>query len=203
MTDGGKAKYLPVSNLQKYILRIELEGSEPLIWRELEVPSNLSLTSLAKAILLAMGWDEDHLHQFVVSRKERYATSINELDENLYPGIKEDGSRICISRILKKQGASVLFEYDYGDSWYHKVELKSVADYADDETKAVRLISGANACPPDDCGGIYRYRHLVDLMQNNPQSGELSEFYDWMGSKWDYEYFPKEQAAIAVERMNK
>ena len=199
---GGKAKYLPVQKLKKSTLRIELEHSEPLIWRELEVPSNLCLTSLAQAILLAFGWNEDHLHQFLESRKNHYATSLNELGGTLYPGTK-DGSRYGVSHLLKKQGDSVLFEYDYGDSWYHKVKLKSVADYADYETKAVRLIGGANACPPDDCGGIYRYRHLVELMQKKPQSSELSEFYDWMGCKWDPEFFPMDETAKAVDKMNK
>lgn len=199
---GGKAKYLPVQKLKKYTLRIELENSEPLIWRELDVPSSLCLTSLAQAILLAFGWNEDHLHQFLESRKNRYATSMNELGEMLYPGTK-DGSRYCVSHLLKKQGDSVLFEYDYGDSWYHKVKLKSVADYADDETQAIRLIGGAKACPPDDCGGIHCYNHLVELMQKKPQSGELSEFYDWMGCKWDPEFFPKDETVKAVDRMNK
>lgn len=199
---GGKAKYLPVQKLKKSTLRIELENSEPLIWRELEVPSNLCLTSLAQAILPAFGWNEDHLHQFLESRKNHYATSLNELGGTLYPGTK-DGSRYGVSHLLKKQGDSVLFEYDYGDSWYHKVKLKSVADYADYETKAVRLIGGANACPPDDCGGIYRYRHLVELMQKKPQSSELSEFYDWMGCKWDPEFFPMDETAKAVDKMNK
>ncbi len=83
------------------------------------------------------------------------------------------------------------------------MKLKSVADYADYETKAVRLIGGANACPPDDCGGIYRYRHLVELMQKKPQSSELSEFYDWMGCKWDPEFFPMDETAKAVDKMNK
>ena len=199
---GGKAKYLPVQKPKKSTLRIELENSEPLIWRELEVPSSLCLTSLAQAILLAFGWNEDHLHQFLESRKNHYATSMNELGGTLYPGTK-DGSRYGVSHLLKKQGDSVLFEYDYGDSWYHKVKLKSVADYADYETKAVRLIGGANACPPDDCGGIYRYRHLVELMQKKPQSSELSEFYDWMGCKWDPEFFPMDETAKAVDKMNK
>ena len=199
---GGKAKYLPVQKLKKYTLRIELENSEPLIWRELEVPSSLSLTSLAQAILLAFGWNEDHLHQFLESRKSHYATSMNELGETLYPGTK-DGSRYGVSHLLKKQGDSVLFEYDYGDSWYHKVKLKSVADCTDDGTKAVRLIGGANACPPDDCGGIYRYSYLVELMQKKPRSSELSEFYDWMGCKWDPEFFPMDETVKAVDRMNK
>lgn len=200
---GGKASYLPVKALKKYTLRIELEYSDPLVWRELEVPSSLSLTSLAKAILLAMGWDEDHLHQFQVKGKTRscYATSWNELGSSLYPGVK-DGSRYSVSHLLKKPGDGIVFEYDYGDSWHHTVTLQAVADYPSGEPQSVVLIGGANACPPDDCGGIFRYRHLMELMRKKPQSAELHEFYDWMGCKWDPEYFPLKEAAKAMAKMN-
>ena len=200
---GGKAHHLPVKVLKKYTLRIELEKSDPLVWRELEVPSSLSLTSLAQAILLAMGWDEDHLHQFLPDGKGRthYATSLNELSSSLYPGTK-DGSRYGVSHLLQKQGDSIKFEYDYGDSWLHAVKLQAVSEYADGEPRTVVLTGGANACPPDDCGGIYRYRRLVQLMKERPQSAELQDFYEWMGSKWDPEFFPQEQTAKAVARMN-
>ncbi len=200
---GGEALHLPVKALKKYTLRIELMRSDPLVWRELEVPSSLSLTSLAQAILLAMGWDEDHLHQFLPDGKGRYhyATSLNELSSSLYPGTR-DGSRYGVSHLLQKPGDSITFEYDYGDSWHHAVKLQAVSEYASSEPKSVILTGGANACPPDDCGGIYRYRHLVQLMTESPRSAELHEFYDWMGCKWDPEYFPQEQAAKAVARMN-
>jgi len=48
----------------------------------------------------------------------------------------------------------------------------------------------------------WHYSHLVQLMKEKPRSAELQDFYDWMGSKWDPEYFPFEQAAKTVARMN-
>ena len=89
-----------------------------------------------------------------------------------------------------------------GDSWEHQVKLTAKADYADDEKPIVRLTGGANACPPDDCGGIWRYNHLVRLMQEKSGSRELREFYDWLGSKWDSGFFPLKEAAGAVDEMN-
>lgn len=198
---GGKAIYLPAKSLQKYTLRIELKLSEPLVWRELEVPSNISLTSLAQAILLAMGWSEDHLHQFVHKGKNFYGTSQNEPDSPF--GMKsKKGSSYSIGHLLQKKGDSTVFEYDYGDSWNHVVKLKAKADYADGEKPVVRLTGGANACPPDDCGGIWRYNHLLQLMELEPNARELREFYDWMGCKWDSTFFPLKEAASAVDKMN-
>lgn len=199
---GGTARYLPVKTLQKYTLRVELRESEPLVWRELEVPSSISLSSLAQAILLAMGWDEDHLHQFVGKRRECYATSMNQPDSPFAQSVK-DGSRYDIGHLLQKAGDKTLFEYDYGDSWSHEVKLTAKSGYADGEKPAVRLTGGANACPPDDCGGIWRYNRLVWLMQQKSDSHDLREFYDWLGSKWDTGFFPLKEAASAVDAMNK
>lgn len=197
---GGNARYLPVKNLKKYSLHIALEKSEPRIWRELEVPSSLSLSSLAKAILLAMGWDEDHLHQFIDKGRTCYGTSVNEPES---PFVQtNDGKKYAISHLLKKNGDSTVFEYDYGDSWLHLVKLIANTDYAENEKPAVRLIGGANACPPDDCGGIYHYNELLKLMRERPKSKELYEFYEWMGCKWDPTFFPFEEAKMAVEEMN-
>lgn len=198
---GGKAKHLPVKSLQKYTLRIELEMSEPLVWRELEVPSSISLSSLAQAILLAMGWSEDHLHQFVSDGRKCYSTSLNEPFSSFNDGAKR-GSSYGISHLLKKEGDDTTFEYDYGDSWRHIVTLKAKSNYADGEKPVVRLTGGANACPPDDCGGIWHYNHLVQLMQKKPNSRELREFYDWLGCKWDSTFFPQKVAAAAVNNMN-
>ena len=198
---GLGIRNLPVKSLQKYTLRIELMRSEPLVWRELEVPSSISLSSLAQAILLAMGWYENHLHQFVGKKRDYYNTSQNQQDSPFAVGMK-DGSRYSISHLLQKKRDSTKFEYDYGDSWYHEVKLTAKADYADGEKPIVKLTGGANACPPDDCGGIWRYNHLVQLMREKPNSSELGEFYEWMGCKWDPTYFPQEEAAKAVDGMN-
>ena len=154
------------------------------------------------AILLAMGWDEDHLHQFVGKRRECYATSMNQPDSPFAQSVK-DGSRYVISHLLQKAGDKTLFEYDYGDGWSHEVKLTAKSGYADGEKPAVRLTGGANACPPDDCGGIWRYNRLVWLMQQKPDSHDLREFYDWLGSKWDTGFFPLKEAARAVDAMNK
>ena len=40
----------PPRNAVKYVLRITLVGSSPRVWREIAVPSNIKLTSLAYVI---------------------------------------------------------------------------------------------------------------------------------------------------------
>ncbi|MFZ1445914.1 MAG: plasmid pRiA4b ORF-3 family protein, partial [Candidatus Dechloromonas phosphoritropha] len=50
-------------------LKITLEGSEPAIWRRVEVNDALTFFQLHRVIQEAMGWEDDHLHEFVVARQ--------------------------------------------------------------------------------------------------------------------------------------
>lgn len=197
---GGKFLYKPVKNVYKYSLKISLDKSKPSVWRKLEVPSNIRLTSLAQAILLAMGWDEDHMHQFAKGNKY-YATHEYEINSGFNMS-QEDGSKFCIGNLLDKKGDKVRFEYDYGDSWNHIVLLEDVAEYGDDDKKKVCLIDGKNACPPDDCGGIYGYMNMINVMKNDPESDEAMEYFEWLGTKWNTELTFLDEARKMIDRNN-
>ena len=45
-------------------LRIELEHVKPIVWRKVEVPSNMLLDSFHELIQTVMGWENEHLHAF-------------------------------------------------------------------------------------------------------------------------------------------
>lgn len=64
------------------ILRIELEGIEPLIWRRVSVQTLTSLSELHLVIQVSMGWLNCHLWQFEVGKK-KYGTHLpNDPDWN-------------------------------------------------------------------------------------------------------------------------
>ena len=58
-------------------LRIELCGSDPLIWRQVEVPTSISLEVLHDIIQIAMGWLDRHFWEFKIG-KQRYGLLIDE-----------------------------------------------------------------------------------------------------------------------------
>lgn len=181
---SGRLECMPVVGLKKYTLRIKLNGISPSIWRKIEVPSSVKLTSLAEIILDAMGWWNEHLHQFVTKgRKGVYRTADQKDDSRSYWG-----GNYSISHLLKNEKDSVLFEYDYGDGWEHTVTLSKVEDYADGEKPVVRLIGGKRACPPEDCGGIYGYNELCESLKH-PRSAHAKEMKEWLGYVYDPEDF--------------
>lgn len=202
--EQSKAIYKPMLDVKAYTLRIELDYIKPAIWREVEVPSNLTLSSLAAVIILAMGWNEDHLHQFIVRHGRSstyYSTSIHETARDIAGSGSRDGKKYCIGELLSKVGDKMTFEYDFGDSWMHTVKLIASAEY-DRQKKEVKLLAGERACPPEDCGGVPGYRELCEAM-DRPYSSSAQRFMEWLDCRFDPEYFPLEMAQKAVASCNK
>ncbi len=96
-------------------LKITLIDSDPVIWRRIQVPTRLSLKKLHEVIQVVMGWQNSHLHQFILNNK-RYSDPKFEMDEYAEDGDEAvgDTSRFRLSSI---DGAAktFLYEYDFGD----------------------------------------------------------------------------------------
>jgi hypothetical protein len=45
-----------------------------------------------------------------------------------------------------------------------------------------RCVGGRRAAPPDDCGGIWGYEHLVEIL-TNPAHPDHKDRLEWLG--WD------------------
>ena len=200
---GGRLECMPALKVKKYTLRIKLRGISPGIWRKIEVPSSVKLTSLAEIIITAMGWYNSHLHQFVTKgRAEYYATAKKDDDEDGFWGLHRLwGGDYSIAHLLKAEKDKVTFEYDFGDGWEHDVVLSKVEDYAEGEPLVVRLIGGKRACPPEDCGGVWGYNDLCDVMQH-PYSKRAKEMKAWLGYRFDPEEFWLDDAQDDIDAFN-
>ena len=51
-----------------------------------------------------------------------------------------------------------------------------------------KFIDGKMACPPEDCGGVRGYYELIEVFKN-PKTKRYKEMFDWLGGKYDPEYF--------------
>ncbi len=94
-------------------IRIKLRGTEPVIWREVEVPTSLTLKRLHDVIQVVMGWCDYHLWEFTVA-KRRYGLSMDE-DWGTEPRLEAAKTRL--RDVLSPRKTSVDYIYDFGDSW--------------------------------------------------------------------------------------
>lgn len=164
-----------------YQIKISLIGAKPPIWRTVLVPSDLGLEDFHDVIQVAMGWTDSHLHQFIDDKKF-YGIPDDEFGMEM-----EDESKYMLSQLLQDEKDSLTYEYDFGDSWEHKILLEKILPY-DSNTLLPVCIKGKRACPPEDCGGIWGYEELLETI-SDPKHPDYKEMLDWLGGELDPDEF--------------
>jgi hypothetical protein len=74
-------------------LRIELQDTDPVIWRQVEVPTSVTLKVLHDIIQAVMGWFNYHLWEFTIG-KQRYGLLTEEEDRGTEPRIEAGKVRL-------------------------------------------------------------------------------------------------------------
>jgi hypothetical protein len=164
-----------------YQLKITLRGSKPPIWRRFVVPSSITLPKLHGIIQLVMGWTDTHLHEFV-SRRDSYGVP----DPEWSSGAKNE-ARVRLNKLLHEEKQRLLYLYDFGDGWEHVIELEKIIIENIPSFKP-KCLAGKGACPPEDCGGIYGYYDLLEIIKD-PKDPEHGNMIEWLGGDIDPDYF--------------
>ena len=184
------AKKTPV-DAQICQLKISLAESAPPIWRRVQVPSTMHLGDLHSLIQIAMGWQNSHMHQFRVGK-----TCYGPLYPEDFDGVTEtkDEDKITIGEVLTKAKAKLVYEYDFGDSWEHEIVMEKLLP-SEQGVKYPVCLDGKRACPPEDCGGVWGYANMLEIL-DDPEHPEYEEMLEWLGEEFDPD-------AFSVEAVNK
>ena len=169
--------------------QVTLQGIQPPVWREIQVPSDYSFWDLHVAIQDALGWLDYHLHEFEILNPEtREVQRIGIPDEDFldeHPTLA--GWDIPISDYFSQDNATATYTYDFGDYWQHTVTLKDVTERSPGIVYP-RCVAGARACPPEDCGGTWGYEEFLEAI-TNPHHEEHESMLEWVGGDFDPEQF--------------
>jgi hypothetical protein len=184
------------AKLMLYQLKIKLLRITPPVWRRVLVPSNFTLHDLHLVIQASMGWTNSHLYAF--RRGDTYFI----IPDTEFADDYEDSRKVRISRMLiAGKQPSIRYEYDFGDNWEHEVLLERIVPME----KGVRYpacTKGKMACPPEDCGGVWGYHDMLQIIRN-PKHPEYEETIEWLGDDIDPKDFDLELANERVRRYEK
>ncbi|MGQ0654682.1 MAG: plasmid pRiA4b ORF-3 family protein [Betaproteobacteria bacterium] len=158
--------------------KISLRYISPTIWRRIQVPGGYTFWDLHVAIQDSMGWLDYHLHAFRFARGDgKHPVEIGIADgESEYPVLA--GWEVGIADHFTRPGVFALYEYDFGDGWEHDIVLEDILPHEPKQTYP-RCIAGERACPPEDCGGVPGYEHLVEVLRR-PKHPEHAESVEWL-----------------------
>ena len=160
---------------QVFQIKVSLGGSEPLIWRRLLVPGDISLARLHLILQAVMGWENYHLHRFEING-EIYGDP--EDDEYGLSGTKDE-HEYRLEQLLGKPGTVFEYKYDFGDGWVHLLEVEEIVPFAE-RSQIPRCIDGQYSGPPEDVGGVGGYQGYVKAIKDR-RHPEHKEWLAWRG----------------------
>ena len=166
------------ASVPAYDLRVSIQDTDPEIWRRLLVPETITVPELHRVLQTAFGWENRHLFGIRCVDRLGQARDIIGPDHAAEETGAEPASGVVLFELLDAQqaGPSTLeYEYDFGDSWTHVVEVMGPAELP---AATVRCVGGASRGPVEDAGGTSGYARLIKALAD-PSHGEHQELADW------------------------
>jgi hypothetical protein len=182
-----------IKNSRTFQFRIQIENvKKPPVWRRVSVPSYYTFLHFHHVIQAVFEWYDIHLFSFSPGG---YGTSPI-IQENKYENQPFDhdmhrnreASEIKLSEIFHREGQKYTYIYDFGDDWHHKILLEKIVNEISD---APQCLEGKGKCPPEDCGGVWGYENLKEIMADESHP-EYEEYRDWLELEEDEVWDPKE-----------
>ena len=156
-----------------YQFKVTLDNIRPAIWRRIQLKADSSLTRLAATILIAMGWENSHLHQFHIAG--RHIGLFTDDDGEFDDFEDERGFRLC--DFSPEEIKRFVFEYDFGDGWEHSILLEKILE-PQKGVKYPACLAGKHSCPPEDCGGARGYMDFLHAISDlkHPEHERMMEW---------------------------
>ena len=173
-------------------LKITLRNFEPVIWRTVAVPSDYTLGDLHHVIQYAMGWEHAHMHDFRIG-KVTYVDPrmpVNESDQ--------DEEQVTLSQVAPRAKRKMRYTYDFGDNWEHDVQVEAVGP-PEPGLRYPIVLDGAQACPPEDCGGVWGYASLLEVL-SDPDHPDYDEMMEWVEEPIDPDAFDLKKANKQLQK---
>ncbi|MGB8719543.1 MAG: plasmid pRiA4b ORF-3 family protein [Desulfobacterales bacterium] len=177
---------MPKKPKKTYQLKVSLKGAKPPIWRRFMVDGAITLAELHDVLQIVMGWSDSHLHQFTVNGAA-YGIPDPEFDSE---GVRDE-RKVGLAQVLQDEKDAIIYEYDFGDGWTHKIALEKILPF-DAKATLPACIKAKGACPPEDVGGLWGYYELLETLKD-PKHPEHEENKEWVGEDFDPDAFDLEE----------
>jgi len=135
-------------------LKISLKDTDPLIWRRVLVPIDISLDDLHRIIQTVMGWENAHLYEFRTKDK-RYGLPMKDnfmFEMGGRPPLKSSRS-MRLRNLLSGRLIPFEYIYDFGDNWVHEIQPEKFLT-REEAGQVPVCVEGEYNAPPEDIGGV-------------------------------------------------
>lgn len=140
-----------------YQFYVQLKGTQPLVWRRLQVDSEMTFDHLHEVLQAAFDWENSHLHEFTILKtngRKRRGVEIGPILEGFgFAGeeaLDEEDEYLSDWFVAEKDQA--LYIYDFGDDWQHDIVLERIL-VPETGAEYPRCVAAAEWAPEEDSMG--------------------------------------------------
>lgn len=167
-----------------------------MIWRRLLIPEDFTLFELHRAIQIAFGWEDYHLHAFKLHGR-RYNTSRTGQRHR-----DAAGKEVKLIDLQLRVRQRILYEYDFGDLWQHEIRVEAKIE-RNPAKNYPACADGARAGPPEDVGGpggyeVFLFR--IGAGDDAPSFYDDGEPDDGLPLDFDPQRFSRREVNAALKR---
>jgi Plasmid pRiA4b ORF-3-like protein. len=90
-----------------------------------------------------------------------------------------DERTATLGELVTGVGDRVGYSYDFGDGWEHDLAVEQVG-VTEPDTRYPVCVAGTGDCPPEDCGGVFGYEQLREILAD-PSHPEHESMREWLG----------------------
>ena len=179
--------------MKSYIIKIELQNSDPLIWRRVVMPAGATFNRLHDVIQsvtnFQSGYPVGDYHHYEFDLKEENIRVTNfEIahQERLKVEVRKPKG-LKIDEYIEKH-KEIIYNYDFGDDWQFIVRVEDIVD--DYYFGYPTLLDGAETAPPEDVGGLSGFYEFLKVYQDEKHP-EHDEIKGWAKEQGFEEYDPE------------
>lgn len=131
-----------------YRMRVSVPGTDPLIWRLIQVPGIMPLHTLHNVLQIVMGWENYHLYEFIIAGTEYSDPTFGWEEDDM---TMLDSKRVRLAEVVTAVGERFTYLYDFGDNWQHELLVEEIVP-TKATVRTALCLDGAYAPLPEDCG---------------------------------------------------
>ncbi len=150
--------------------------------RTFTVPEDMNFYQLHQVLQEAFGWEDCHLHQFIIETDwRRHPTKIilPQWDEWEAEGVECIESRsVTVGQIFESH-REITYEYDFGDGWEHTIRFKRFISDCTHPYPQCTHIEGV--APAEAAVGSDGFEDLREIL-NNPDHPEYKEMCELLSN---------------------
>jgi hypothetical protein len=180
----------PDLTAETYHLHVELLDSDPYIWRQVCVRSDISLSELHRVLAAVMGWSGEADYVFKGQGK-----------------VLQAGEERVLSTLITQPGEALIYNYAPAQGWLHKVTLEAISQpehfvNAPLDHSLPHCTAGERQCPPEFCNGVWDYVDLIDRLGDGDDPDEIDALWQKVGYDFDPERFDLAAANRRLESLS-